>query len=656
MNVFVLIVWTLKHARNQAVVFFIVDINEDNTQNVEDTPRMFATEIGTRDSETIDKELVVSNQFQFKLTVSDTGETQTDADDGRTDGNNSASEKKEIETANDEANRVVSPSKSVRFVEGDRQDSDLSHTSKEMKQKMNESIAKQQLSETDPEKTDGNRADDNNKKNQKVTCKDDEIEEIYRKDPDDDDSNSNNNQRHSGQKDNKGENDNRQSSQGTGHNNNDNSKGDQGNKGKQTTDMPDVSEVSHGAKRKTKVRERSGSLTRSRPSSGSSGSSNNAKKDRKKKQKDTGKVLSERSGSFPSSARGRCSRFDKSESSKSHINTLEARSVLHGSSVVTMIGPESPKRGASRSASPDRKSDRGPARMKSKDTFQFFSEKSKPCFETNDDDFDVLYGRGEKTKVKFLLEGEEPELETLFIENDGEVKVKDNKVIDFDVLDLELAMLRTNINNNLTEVTTANEDIATATENEFNDHTDEDTITEESDETTDVEDEKGSETIETIRGDYSSILDKYRKRCMERSELCGEISTLLVTPRETNSLVSDKSSTKQGPKHPKAETSPEKKTVAQTMLSDSGRGSVENLSDLSRSASVPMTPVPRLDLGDCTSDLGLGTSRSDRTITKETSAKDITVANQGETDDSREKTLLQLVCEQLSPLEKVRKS
>ena len=645
---------------------------------VEETPIMFATEVGAKEIDEDKSELIVSNQVQFKLHVSDATETKNAADDGRKGGNvnNSTAGKdnsNDNEDAKDGLTRVESASKSVRFIEEggkqkvEREQSDLSRSSKEMKQIMNENIVKRQNSETVMEKLEDSKVDSNNKKNQRVSCKEEKIEDIYKKDEDDDEGDDNGNNSRKDNQSGKGRNsENRQASRGSGESNSENRKDGSEQKGNvpkdglETLDKETVADDGkNGAKRKTqKSLERRGSATGSRPSSSRAGSK---KGDTKGKKSDTGKHTSaEKSGRYSgrlsSSAKGGCSKFDKSEASRQHINTLEASSVLHGSSVVTTVGPETPKRAKTNSARSERRTSKSASKTDTNGNaeFKFFSEKARPCFEANDD-FEDLYNRSEKTKVKFLLEGEEPEVETIFIEDEGEVNIKDNKLINFDVLDTELAMLRADISNALTDVTTANEGIEQAIEAENDDAT-KTNAKDETDTDRTNETDRGSETMETVRGDYSSILEKYRYRCMERSEVCGEISTCLATPRETNSFISSRTENSRNPTNRKVDNGDIQKDVhTKTVLSDSGRGSVENLSEVSRSASVPVTPVPRLDLGDCTSDLGLDSSRSDKTVTKETNGKEEQPNGQTEQETyTGEKTLLEMMCDQLTPLAKVR--
>lgn len=606
---------------------------------------MFATEVGSKEMDTNRTDITVSHELLAKLQIIDTSEssaTGADLDEGNV---NKSVVNRKVEADIDDNVRVESPSKSVRFVEGnERQTSDLSQNSKEMKQIVNENIAKQQNQDSGNETSTDIKTDSKNKKNKKgTTCKDEKIEEIFKKDEDDDDSGGRNNERNSQQEKNS---DNRQS--GSANRNNNYKVGNE-EKGQQGSGDSKHKKSRHNQQ----PRERSGSITRT-------GSASSGKKEsRNAKGKKIKGMSSDRSSSRPSSAKGGCSRFEKSEASKQHTNTLEVSSVIHGNSVATTVGPESPKRSRSRSASPSRK-----GLHTQTNAFSFLGIANEPCF-GSDDYFDMIYGRGDKTKVKFMIEGEEPEMETIFIEDDNDVTIKPDREINFDILDSELAMLRADIRTTLNETTTANGyDLEQGkTENMDSLNNDQDTesllfdgVESETDNDSDSEIVNETEVVDTMRDDYSNLLEKYRQRCMQRSEAYGVISSTLVTPRETQSLVSSKSVSRRIPSTPdvdkdkttaaKDPTTIEKKTAQKvTVLSDSGHGSVENLSELSRSASVTLTPVPRLDLGDCTSDLGLDTARSDKTITKDSPAK--------VEDDLEQKNLLEMVCEQLSPIEKV---
>lgn len=647
------------------VICSVSDINDEQTAVVEQTPRMFATEVSTRDPDNANTDLSVANQLRSQLDKINIGETSaTTVADTNNRNNfvvNAANEQGEPEkdfAETDRSSRVGSPSKSVRFAESsEREGTDLSHTSKEMKQMLNENIAKQQnMDSTDDGNTDVNDADNKNRKNARVTCKDDSIEDIYKKDDkDDDDENS---------REKFTERNSAQNNKQTGYNNNQNSNNPE------SSEQKENSQNSQSGKQRNETQLQQQDLTSARVTRAKSLMSDRTveKNSGRKKSENPKRPSSAKLAKQGLKGKGKCSRFDRSVASKSHTNTLEASAVLHGNSVVTLVGPESPKRRRGRLQSlEDRDSN-----FKSDGTFCLFPERTRPCFETEKkfDNFEIGF-RSHKSKVKFLLEGEEPDLDTIFIEDDGGVNIRNDTEINFEVLDSELALLRTHIRNALDENTTANEnegikehkeaDVIIESESDSDEKIPDDNDDGDEHENTDNTDEQvpdNKDTIDTIRGDYSSILEKYRQRCMERSEVCGAISTMLVTPRDTQSFISSQSVTSENQADTNISKDLDKKksgsmktAVRSTVTSDSGHGSVENLSEFSRSrsASVTLTPVPRLDLGDCSSDLGIDTGRSEKTVTPE-ATQEVEVIDE---EHSGEKNLLELVCEQLSPLEKV---
>lgn len=638
----------------------VSDINDVQTAVVEQTPRMFATEVSTRDPDDAITDLSVANQLRSQLNKINIGETSgtTVGDTQNNCGVNAANEQGEPENdfaQTDRSSRVGSPSKSVRFAESsEREGTDLSHTSKEMKQMLNENIAKQQnMDNTDDGNMDINDVDNKNKKNARVTCKDDSIEDIYKKDDKDDDDDDENSrekftERNSAQ-------DNKQ----TGYNNNQNSNNSE------SSEQKENSQNSQSGKQRNDTQLQQQDLTSACVTRAKSFTSDRTteKSSGRKKSENPKRPSSAKLAKQGLKGKGKCSRFDKSEASKSHTNTLEASAVLHGNSVVTLVGPESPKRRRGRLQSLEGRD----SNFKSDGTFCLFPERTRPCFETekNFENFEIGF-RSHKSKVKFLLEGEEPDLDTIFIEDDGDVNIRSDTEMNFEVLDSELALLRTHIRNALDENTTAIEnegikeqkeaDVMNEYESDINEEIPDDDDNESENTGKEVSDNK--DTIDTIRGDYSSILEKYRQRCMERSEVCGAISMMLVTPRHTQSLISSQSVTSENQADTNISKDDDKKksgnaktATRSAVTSDSGHGSVENLSEFSRSrsASVTLTPVPRLDLGDCSSDLGIDTGRSEKTVTPE-ATQEVEVIDE---EHSGKKNLLELVCEQLSPLEKV---
>ncbi|XP_045188276.2 uncharacterized protein LOC123546141 isoform X3 [Mercenaria mercenaria] len=602
------------------------------------TPRMFATEVGTRDEQAVTvSDVTVPSKVQHELHLSDSGATLQETDDilpaDRNNSNTVDTDKNDTNGPSgsvEERARIGSPSKSVRFAE-QRDKLVESQSSKEIKQMENMNIARG-LNTVNDEDIDDNVIETvsrKNKQNSKGSCKSENSEIAVKKDDDEDDEGNS-------------KDDNRK--------NNDNIRRvNSGGNVNHTKDSSDNKEnISGNNNESGQKRPVSGSQTRSESTLGNSQRSRS--KGESIKSSASNSQVRKTGPSVPGNTKsvskgGHCSKFEQSKASRAHTHTLEVSSVLHGHSVTTVVGPESPKRGRSRSASPNRGRDQ---------TFQFFSQKSRPCFEDLDD-FSSLYGNSQRSRVKFMLEGEEPEVETIFMENEDDVKVKPDKEVTYDVLDTEIEMLRSAIQNSLI----SNNEIQEEVEIECKNVSEEEAESAEESESETVVFE--TDTVDTLRGEYSNILEKYRQRCMDRSESFGAISTTLVTPRQTQSLTSSRSRSLGNETHenlPVNRSSPFKEKQLKilddtqplntTMLSDSGHGSVDNLSDLSLSTSQARSDVPKLDLGGSTSDLGLGSGRSDTTVT----------TGNGDENDKKhkeEKTLLELVCDQLSPIEQRQK-
>lgn len=613
--------------------------------DVDETPRMFATEIGVKDADdvTTKTDVTVSDNVQHELHVSESVEEMKDTQDAteqkNINNNDTADMERELPTSGfDGKNRIGSPSKSVRFAQ-----SNESKNSKEMKQMRNETIVKQQRNVNSAGSKGGHHIDDDedvdkkvietvskkNKENSKVTCKSEDIDVIKKKDDDDE----NNDRAKDGPNGNVGNTDMPKTSGNQ-------TTGEKGNMKEKSSDKTGSESKDSGTKRAlsssqnnsaSRPSHRSRSQSRERSGQDSSRKSQIRKSQTSTKTSKTKKV---------STRNSHCSRFEQSQASKQHINKLEVSSVIHSNGVSTSLRPESPKRNRSRSSSPSRQRDQ---------CFQFFAPMTRPCFEAPDD-FDCYHNNSQRSKVKFLLEGEEPELETIFIEDDNDVGIKTDKEITYDVLDSEIDMLRTAIQNSLTSNTEAVEENNT----EINEQ--EETESESDSET--GTSEVDTEREDTFRGDYSNLLEKYRQKCMERSETFGAISATLVTPRDSKTKKSNKSEVV---KHRKGssvvlseignedagnESDGQPKVVHLTALSDSGHGSADNLSEFSHSNSK--VNVPKLELGGSTSDLGMDTSRSDVTVTNDNA--DVAEATNdyvnGEEEDG--KNLLEIVCDQLT--------
>ena len=231
-----------------------------------------------------------------------------------------------------------------------------------------------------------------------------------------------------------------------------------------------------------------------------------------------------------------CSRL--SRQSPERPNMFQVQTVLHGGSITTTLGAESPRRRSRspsprvlcRSPSPVRKSVSGNKNNKlirpssanmSGRSREKKKESRKSCTESSP---------SRKSKVYF--EGELPPRESIFSENvvgsNIVVDLKDDRPITFEDIDAELNALRADIQN-------VNDRML---ENEESLLSDEDyeilSVNEESD--NDSINKENEETSHETGQDYTELLEMYRQKCINFSENCGEISMTLTTPRRSRSL------------------------------------------------------------------------------------------------------------------------
>ncbi|XP_052790738.1 uncharacterized protein LOC128224758 isoform X2 [Mya arenaria] len=684
----------------------------------DETPRMFATETGKTKSD-----LLISDKVQQELHITESSDSLKHSTEvlGR---NDTTGKGQEINTS-DGKNRLGSPSKSVRFAEANAKQDANAQNSKEMKEIVNENIAKQDKTGDDTEKNDVG-VEKKNKKNSNQSCQDDAIDELYKKDQDDDDGdekerdNRNNETNKSNNSGNGGGNqprtdsckgtDNKSSGKKEGSNNDSDSHKMQGasNLNERTVspslngvvtadDARRTKQKSEGAKPKVnhestkgsvgpgsvkgqrsgladgkrpeKIRrpasapgqrlangQRSGSENGQKPGStnGQRPGSANGQRPAPANGQRPGSANGQRPGSAngqrpalakgyrpPSAGKERCARFDRSKASKAHTQTLEVSTVLHGSSVSTSLRPESPKCGRSRSASPHNRRSSRAKDLNNMMSMDFFSY--GPKFAGHEDVEEEFYTREHKTKVKFMLDGEEEVMETIFIDNnDGDIDLKPGHVIDFDTLETELALMRRDIKTSLKEAEETNADSVNEPVDESNDN----------DKTGEPEiptEQVSSEPVASVRDDYSYLLENYRQRCMDRSESFGEFSARLITPSHTVGSLKTRNLSTQD--HSDAQdrgsdiVNNKSGGSVTTLTTDSGRGSTENLSEMTQTASSTLTDIPRMDFGESTSDLGLDTARSD-----------LTQGDNFDGGDDGKKNLLELVCDQLAPIEKIQKA
>ena len=565
---------------------------------------MFATELGTKSPQAVEGDLTIPPQLlQFSETqdpyqLSHSQMENTDVIDGRPvkdqDNTEMVPNQDNTEPVPEGGNdaqkvRSTSPSKSVRFVDKTGQ------SDKDIKQLSNTSIAigeKERLGSGDEKEKD-------QKKNKQNTesCKPDDINDIHKKDNDDDD-------------------------------NKDNSKS-----------MQNQNQSKSGSV----VRGSSGKTNENKSEDSKSGGEN---KSSSQNEKTASRNMRPRSHS-PLQGHN-CTKFRNSSASKPHKNKLQVQTINHANATPTIIGPESPSRSlsCSRSGSPTCKKN---------------TEHDRHCF-TADNALDEYDYFRERSKVKFMIEGEEPEIETIFVEGEDEIGLRHDKDITFDAIESELKSLRHSIQNKLFEQGSNKSEL----------YNDDDINIEEAEDFTEssvtgredmlfVEGRNPSRlgrvsVIDTVQTDYTDLIEKYRKRCMDRSELYGAFSERLITPRSQSSYAkSNRKMLRQKLNHFHNDASVDfdlksklLESSSVTHISDSGHGSMDNVSEVSKSASLASSGVPRLYLGGCTSDLDLDSGSESSEHAKD-GDKGTIVAEKNEF--GIDKNILEMVCDDLPPAE-----
>ena len=604
------------------IIFLIFTVNtikgpdfesKDSSIAESPTPRMFATELGTRSPQAVNSDLTIPPHLQ-QFTIEDPQyfelATESQIIQQSTETKNTKIDENRNHDGDDPRKaRSISPSKSVRFAE-EKARQDSLQQSKEMKQQKN--VAKQQKErqgsadikkkkkksddDTEMEAHSQESVKKKNKQNAE-SCKTEDINEIYRKDDDDD-------------KD----------------NNKDKHKSNQNN-----------------------------------PESANKGSSESNKQDKSTESKSEGKQSSESQGQHrsrntkprsQSPLRGQnCSKFYQSSASKPHKNMLQVQTVIHADSAQNMIGLESPSR-------------LGSHRPPHSPSHRYCVEQDSlaKCYnfpnvvDSAEDRFDYY---SQRSKVKFKIEGEEPQIDTIFMEDENSIGLRPDRDITFEAIESELQSLRHVIHNKLFEKQVQELNSESERSNDIDTESEKNYV----DKGLIVEGRNPSRlnesTVDTGRTEYSDLIEKYRKKCMDRSEFCGAFSDMLTTPRKQytyaylNDLPVNCKEESVGSIHRHTEDSfnqkqksVENSSVAQ--ISDSGVGSVDNISEISRSASMTISEVPRLDLGDATSDLDLD-SESNSLREEENDEADVTIMNEDKFVDG--KTILEMVCDDLPIME-----
>lgn len=298
-----------------------------------------------------------------------------------------------------------------------------------------------------------------------------------------------------------------------------------------------------------------------------------------------------------------CLRYDNKDGRKS--STLQVTSVGHGGKVHTIICPESPTN-RSRSPSPQRRGQRSPSPQYrgqglTNQKQQSKHNKSNRLVRPSSANMCTRPHRSHRSgNTRVCFEDDKPEHESIFIEKEeGDqvyIGIREDRPLTFEDIEAELRALQEDIQERRVteegwdvlqdEGSEDGSDVSTVVEDHLGD-----SMLGQSEQDQPAEDEVQQECW----GDYSSLLDIYRRKCMDVSENCGEISNKLTTPR--------RSKVKQRCRSKESVASLKRKDSCQSVYtSDSGKGSEgvtveESTVTLSHAASN-LTLDSGLSLGD----------------------------------------------------------
>lgn len=336
-------------------------------------------------------------------------------------------------------------------------------------------------------------------------------------------------------------------------------------------------------------------------------------------------------------------------------SVLNIQTVIQGSSIHHLVGPESPHR--SRSPSPSRSPTRASSRSQTPSSVKSKGDKSNKLIRPSSanqqtrkqrrvsreshSSADTLTAR--KSKVYF--EGEKPPRQSVFVETEGNdgvsVGLKEDRALTFEEIEAELNALKEDV-----EERRKFEDIDKIS---IDDDSDDDSVMDEVNvDLICLPTDNEQENVQEDMSDYNMLLDVYRKKCMDVSENCGVISEALISPRKTLSRPKsggawkDRKINKQTGSRRNSfhfERTPHssrsntgippgdnglKHTTSEISIADSGYSMAS--SDISHRVE---SPVPQLNLqAEETSDIG-----------------------QMESDRTEDKTLLELVCDELPDIQ-----
>jgi hypothetical protein len=339
-------------------------------------------------------------------------------------------------------------------------------------------------------------------------------------------------------------------------------------------------------------------------------------------------------------------------SSSHEISTpsvLNIQSVIHGGSIHQLVGPESPHR--SRSPSPSRSPSRSQTRSQTPSSVKSKSNKTNKLIRPSSANQQTRKSRrmskeshsstntltARKSKVHF--EGEKPPRQSVFVETAEcggiSVGLKEERALTFEEIEAELNFIKEDI-----EERRKFEDMDRISI----DSEDDSVMEEENMDLICLPTANEQENVNEDISDYSSLLDVYRKKCMEVSENCGALSNALTSARrhvarprsggewrerrEHRNAGSRRNSFHfEKPPHSTRSEVPSstehnslKNTTSDISIADSGYSMAS--SDVSRKEE---SAVPRLNLqGEESSDIG-----------------------QTESERTEDKTLLELVCDEL---------
>ncbi|XP_061164129.1 uncharacterized protein LOC133173191 isoform X2 [Saccostrea echinata] len=330
-------------------------------------------------------------------------------------------------------------------------------------------------------------------------------------------------------------------------------------------------------------------------------------------------------------------------------SVLNIQTVIHGGSIHHLVGPESPHR--SRSPSPSRSPVRSPARsqtscfVKSKtdktnklirpSSANQQTRKSRKVSKESHSSTETLTAR--KSKVYF--EGEKPPRQSVFVEIEGKngvsVDLKEERTLTFEEIEAELNSLKEDI-----EERRKFENMGRISIDDNSD--DQSHVDEVNMDLICLPTENEHESVHEDMSDYSTLLDVYRIKCMEVSENCGIISEALTSARKPVSRPRSGGAWRERREHRNTES---RRNSFHFERNSSRSNDLSSLEDNCLKHTISDISIADSGYSRASSDV---TQKGENSVPRlNLQVEENSDIGQVETERTEDKTLLELVCDEL---------